>query len=152
MLLPVTQYNGTSGSCQQKDYSPKSIKVNFTYVNQSDAALIQAVAVAPVAATIQVSTTAAGDFFYYSSGIMNATNPDICGPSTNHAILVTGYGVNATTGQAYWIIKNRYMQGRIGRVGWGAGSTPPLPISTPPLLLEKRKWGGSGFRTPLRRM
>jgi cathepsin L len=124
-LYPYTSgFNASYGACIEKDYTPISIKVNFTYVNETDEALISALVLAPVAATIQVSTTSAGDFFYYSSGIMNATDPNICGPSTNHAILVTGYGVNATTGEAYWIIKNSW------GTGWGVNGYGQISRTT----------------------
>jgi len=45
----------------------------------------------------------------YSNGIVAPSTADDCDPtSLDHAVLIVGYGVDATSGQAYWIVKNSW--------------------------------------------
>jgi C1A family cysteine protease len=75
----------------------------------SESALQDAVAaVGPVAVAIDVTA----DFFAYRSGVFY--DPTCSADRLRHAVLVVGYGTNATTGQDYWIVKNSW------GTSWGA--------------------------------
>jgi len=41
----------------------------------------------------------------YSSGIFDEKN---CGTSLDHGVLIAGYGVDNTTNQLYWLVKNSW--------------------------------------------
>jgi len=48
-------------------------------------------------------------FFDYTSGIIAPTDPSSCeGTSLDHAVLLVGWGVDAASSQAYWIVKNSW--------------------------------------------
>ena len=58
-------------------------------------------------------------FQTYSSGVLDSA---LCGTTLDHAVTATGYGVDDTTGQEYWIIKNSWGS------GWGEGGYIRLAI------------------------
>lgn len=44
-------------------------------------------------------------FQFYHSGIMDNAN---CGTNLDHAVMVVGYGTDATSGEDYWLVKNSW--------------------------------------------
>ena len=60
-----------------------------------------AVAQQPVSVSIEADKLC---FQLYSSGVFNNTN---CGTTLDHAVLVVGYGTDATAGD-FWIVKNSW--------------------------------------------
>lgn len=44
-------------------------------------------------------------FQTYTSGVLDSTE---CGTSLDHAVTCTGWGIDETTGQQYWMIKNSW--------------------------------------------
>merc|ERR1712226_508454 len=51
------------------------------------------------------------DFYYYASGIYN--DPKCSSTDLDHAVTLTGYGVDKRLGLSYWIIRNSWS------VHWG---------------------------------
>ena len=56
----------------------------------------------PVSVSIQANKLV---FQLYTSGVLNSTK---CGTNLDHAVLVVGYGNDATTGLDYWTVKNSW--------------------------------------------
>lgn len=59
-------------------------------------------------ATTVLSVSIEADTFVfqtYSDGILDSTK---CGTTLDHAVTCTGWGVDETTGQEYWMIKNSW--------------------------------------------
>ena len=73
-------------------------------------ALMQAVALTPVAALVTAKTA----WQHYSGGVMT---PEDCGSlhSLDHAVLIVGYNVSTLPG--YWLVKNELVGQVLGRIG-----------------------------------
>lgn len=54
---------------------------------------------------LSVSVATRFPFYYYTSGVVDS---DLCGVYTDHAVLVTGWGNDSTTGLDYWMVKNSW--------------------------------------------
>lgn len=119
------EYNAT-GLCSQEDYPyvghkrwfrgcksdkglceavPHTQVANFTDVNNTEADLLQALAVQPVSVAIQANLRS---FQFYKSGVYDDAE---CGNDLDHGVLAVGYGVDTNTTQPYFTIRN----------SWGAG-------------------------------
>jgi len=60
--------------------------------------------------TQSLSILLAGDhkpFQYYSGGVLDTEAGD-CGTDLDHAVLLTGYGTDDSTGKQYWTVKNSW--------------------------------------------
>lgn len=68
----------------------------------SVSALKAAVALQPVSVSIEADKLV---FQMYNGGVLNSVK---CGTTLDHAVLVTGYGTDATTGLDYWLVKNSW--------------------------------------------
>jgi len=56
---------------------------------------------------VSVSLAASTNYFQtYSSGILS--NATACGTNVDHAVLVVGYGYEASSSMNYWIVKNSW--------------------------------------------
>jgi C1A family cysteine protease len=64
----------------------------------------------PIVATMRVYD----DFFFYTSGIYEHTSTHVAG---GHAVVLVGWGTDATSGKDYWIGKNSWGTGW-GENGW----------------------------------
>ena len=70
--------NATWGPCKESQFTAVPFQVNYAYLDQQDSALLSAVSnIGPVPAAINVSTISPAIFFY-SSGILDPTDPNIC--------------------------------------------------------------------------
>jgi len=74
------------------------------YVQSTDAALVAAVQTRPA---IAVAISGSGRAFqFYSSGVLSDSS---CSSTVlDHAVVVVGYGTDATTGYDYWLIRNSW--------------------------------------------
>lgn len=71
---------------------------------QSESALLRAVATGPVSASLD----ATGDGFrHYSGGIYDANDCLSDGNEVNHAVVVVGYG-ETESGEQYWVLRNTW--------------------------------------------
>jgi len=94
-----------SGSCR---VVPGTALAGFAAVDATEEALRAAVARQPVSVAIEGLQ---GAFQFYKSGVLTAA----CGTALDHAVLVTGYGVDSESGAdlPYWRLKNDF------GLGWG---------------------------------
>jgi len=115
---PFTSGNtGSPGTCRynssiQSSYAAASTNSALTNpyqlltVNDETAMMIAVARQGPISVAIDASSS---QFGYYSGGVFNYAG---CTQYIDHAVLVVGYGVDATAG-AYWILKNSWT------TGWG---------------------------------
>ena len=77
------------------------------------------------------------DFALYASGIYNNTRCQEKLSRLDHAVVVSGYGEDAESGQRYWIVKNTW-SARWGERGYVRIAVSPddCGISSQPLYLE----------------
>ncbi|KAJ1402155.1 Peptidase C1A, papain C-terminal [Sesbania bispinosa] len=98
-------YTGVKGPCRAPQM-PKRVTINGYYqAAQSDNGLLCAVVNQPISVSFYVTD----DFTHYgpNSGIYDGPNCPVGSTSTNHVMLVVGYG------QGFWIVKNSW------GTGWG---------------------------------
>ncbi|MCD7453480.1 hypothetical protein HAX54_021104 [Datura stramonium] len=101
-------YTGIQGNCDiQKAESAVVTISSYKIVDQSESALLQAVANQPVSAGITVGSR---EFQLYRGGIFSGE----CGETTGHAVTVVGYGTSEE-GSNYWLLKNSWGE------NWGEG-------------------------------
>jgi KDEL-tailed cysteine endopeptidase len=100
-------YTGAKGSCAAascavvaRTNGVKSVTPN------SQSALEAAVRGVPVVVAVDAGTSA---WQFYRSGVVTSG----CSNALNHAVLLVGYGSDATTGTQFWRIKNSWGS------GWG---------------------------------
>ena len=97
-------YNAVDGNCAAASTQATSVSVS-DYVNvtpNSVSALKAAAAQQPVSVSIEADKLV---FQMYNGGVLNSTK---CVTTLDHAVLVTGYGTDATTGLDYWLVKNSW--------------------------------------------
>jgi len=100
-------YESLEDTCRfQEDNIGAKLFSGSVNITQSDeAAILNAVAnVGPVSVAFQVTT----DFLSYSSGVFTSKICTASPQTVNHAVLVVGYGTDATTGLDYWLVKNSW--------------------------------------------
>jgi len=102
---PYASLDGiTYGSCKTSTIPQIRMNPTYTYLSNDQQLKAAVAAVGPIAAAVSVADT----FMLYTSGVMNPTISCGVPADINHAILVVGYGVDAKTGQSYWLIKNSW--------------------------------------------
>ena len=98
---PYTSGTGTTGTCTTGcSVYEGSAPATYTDVEESEDALMSAVAQQPVSVAIQANQLA---FQFYSSGVLTGR----CGTSLDHGVLAVGYGTY-TDGNDYWKVKNSW--------------------------------------------
>lgn len=103
MLDADYPYVGRVGTCQYNDAKGVTTVNGPLYVKRNDpAALMNAVAIRPIAIGIAASSTL---FQFYKSGVI--TDAKACGTALNHAVVIVGYGSTADN-IPFWIIKNSW--------------------------------------------
>jgi len=92
-------YQGQKSTCKASACSVMGKTKSYTNIARSQAALEAAVRIGPVV----VAVNAAGQTWQtYGGGVMTST----CGSSVDHAVTLVGFGVDETSGEDYWLIKN----------------------------------------------
>lgn len=101
-------YKGRQGSCAASSCTRVVTTTGYTSVTSySDSALEAAVRKQPVEVAVQADQTV---WQFYKSGVITGN----CGTSLNHAVVVVGFGTDATSGD-YWLVKNSWG----ANTGWG---------------------------------
>lgn len=103
------QYFGFKTKCRTTTNNiPMNIKAtiqNYTAGNENMMKEIVA-KVGPVAAVISVTSF----FQSYNSGVFYDTTCNSNCSNVNHAVVIVGYGRNATSNLDYWIVKNSWVR------------------------------------------
>ena len=102
---PYTSGNlGITGKCKYAAGGLVTTVSPTDYVEvAADPTSIQsAVAIKPNSVAIEADTSY---FQSYTSGIMSGT---ACGTNIDHAVVIVGYGTDATSGVAYWLVRNSW--------------------------------------------
>jgi cathepsin L len=103
-------YTATDGVCNTTGtHSPSATIAGYVQLNANDAtSLLNAVAsLCPIAVSVDAS-----NWSLYKSGIYNGCNQ--VNPDIDHAVVLTGYGVDASSGNTqYWTVRNSW------GTGWG---------------------------------
>ncbi|XP_060194659.1 zingipain-1-like [Lycium barbarum] len=102
-------YTGIPGTCDSQKAESTVVTISsYKIVDQTESALLQAVANQPVSAGITIGSD---EFrFYKGTGIFHGE----CGESSHHAVTVVGYGTTED-GTKYWLLKNSWGE------TWGEG-------------------------------
>ncbi|KAK9051654.1 hypothetical protein SSX86_028282 [Deinandra increscens subsp. villosa] len=95
-------YEGIDGTCSTTKESSHDAKITGyeDVPTNSEAALLNAVAMQPVSVAIDAS---GGDFQSYQSGVFTGE----CGTQLDHGVTAVGYGT-ADDGTKYWLVKNSW--------------------------------------------
>lgn len=112
---PYVSGNGEEGTCQTTCQVVQKSKIqSFVDVDQTDEALMSAIAQQPVSIAIEADQR---DFQLYKSGVFTGT----CGTNLDHGVLVVGYGTES--GQDYYLVKNSWgtSWGESGYIKLGRG-------------------------------
>lgn len=97
---PYVSGNGVNPSCVSTcSVVSGTVPTKWTDVSQTEAALMSAIAIQPVAVAIEADQTG---FQSYQSGVYSGT----CGTNLDHGVLAVGYGT--MNGQDYWLVKNSW--------------------------------------------
>ena len=100
-------YKAVTGTCQKDLIKPAVGIKGFVVIerNNVDALMHAVVNVGPVAISIDAS------FGSYESGVFSGP----CGYAVDHAVVLVGYGNDASSGKDYWIVRNSWGE------SWGEG-------------------------------
>lgn len=102
-------YTGIPGTCNSQKAKSTVVTIsNYKIVDQSESALLQAVANQPVSAGITIGSD---EFRFYKRGIFSGE----CGETSRHAVTVVGYGTSEDGSSNYWLVKNSWGE------KWGEG-------------------------------
>jgi cathepsin C len=122
VLEECNPYTGEDGSCHTNTSCPRHYFTKYGYVGGYYGATNEAVMLQALyeGGPLAVGFFVYPDFSSYKSGIYHHV-PTITGglnrfnpfEITNHAVLLVGWGVDANTGEKYWIVKNSWGE------GWG---------------------------------
>lgn len=101
---PYTSGTGIRGLCSRTKENEGVVTVSgFTDVRQGDEdALRSALAKGPVSIAIEADKSA---FQLYKSGVLDSS---FCGQKLDHAVLLVGYGTDASLMKDYWKVKNSW--------------------------------------------
>ncbi|KAK3579390.1 hypothetical protein CHS0354_029698 [Potamilus streckersoni] len=138
-------YKGIDGKCSTKPSCQRHYSTKYQYVGgfygacNEELMRINLVENGPMAVSFEVYD----DFFHYKGGIYIHTGlRDKFNPFeiTNHAVLLVGYGVEPSTGQKYWVVKNSWGEtwGEMGffriRRGTDECSIESIAVQSEPVL------------------
>jgi len=103
MFESAYPYTAVDGTCMYNASNTSGVTVtSWSWVTPYVATGIEAaVAVQPLSISIEADKLC---FQFYKSGVLNNTN---CGTTLDHAVLMVGYGTDATAGP-YWLVKNSW--------------------------------------------
>jgi len=93
-------YNGFNAKCRQK-LSSKNVKIsNWTTISDNEDYMAQFLFKnGPLSVAVEASM-----WQFYGGGVLNLP----CGNSLDHAVLLTGFGIEAESSMPYWIAKNSW--------------------------------------------
>ena len=128
-------YRGVNGLCDSDAPAAVRFKGKYVWVGGGDDGLREALLTkGPMTVSVDA---AADDFALYRSGIYNNTACATRLKRLDHAVLISGYGRDPATGQAYWLVKNTWSR------LWGEGGYIRIAaqpdgcgITAQPLYLE----------------
>ena len=93
-------YKGHDGKCTASEHTHYDALSSITLIaRNNETAMMEALQSGPI--TVAVDAVGWGT---YRSGVYNA----ICGTNLDHNVMVVGYGVESTTNQKYWKVKNSW--------------------------------------------
>ena len=100
------QYTARNGKCKASEYTHYDATTGPTGFNvverRNETALMSAIALeGPVSIGIEADQTA---FQFYKSGVLTGK----CGTSIDHGVVAVGYGVDSSSGQKYWKVRNSW--------------------------------------------
>ncbi|XP_064114817.1 dipeptidyl peptidase 1-like isoform X2 [Macrobrachium nipponense] len=107
------RYLGRDAPCTTSQAATRTYVKDYRHVGGyygacNEAAMIEAIVNrGPVSVSFQVYSDfpSYSDGIYHHTGFVNEFNPF---EETNHVVLVVGYGVEESTGEKYWIVKNSW--------------------------------------------
>ncbi|CAL1544786.1 unnamed protein product [Lymnaea stagnalis] len=116
VLEGCNPYKGVDGKCQTDPKCPRHYFTNYKYVGGYYGACNEFLMMEAIynRGPIAVSFEVYNDFMSYSSGVYHHTGvkglDDRFNPFeiTNHVVVVVGWGVDARSGEKYWIVKNSW--------------------------------------------
>jgi KDEL-tailed cysteine endopeptidase len=110
-------YTSSKGSCRASTCAVIARTTGYKNVAASQAALEAAVRVNPVTVAVDASGQS---WQFYKSGVVTTG----CSTALNHAVLLVGFGADATTGAAFYRIKNSWgaSWGEQGYIRLGRGA------------------------------
>jgi C1A family cysteine protease len=97
---PYASGSGSSPACQAFTAVDGTTGITYTDITNSEDALAAAVTQQPISVAVDADV----HWQLYKSGVMSS----VSGTSLDHGVLAVGYGVDATTGESYWKIKNSW--------------------------------------------
>jgi len=101
-------YRGVDGTCKfsGKTVSPAANLTGWKDLPTNDyASVLAAIQTGPLAISVDASSWSA-----YESGVLTC---DMSNPDIDHAVQLVGYGVDSTTNDLYWLVRNSWSS------GWG---------------------------------
>lgn len=93
-------YAARKGACRASSCDVLAQPSSYANIASSEASLEAAVRKGPVTVAVAASS---GAWQNYASGVMSGS---ACGTNTDHAVLLVGFGTDATTGLNFWLVKN----------------------------------------------
>ena len=102
---PYSSGTGTTGDCLSSGKpTPENVEVTtYTNVTVNDVTQMKiGLGISALAVSIEADQPV---FQAYSSGIFDSEE---CGTQIDHAVGVVGWGIDATTSQEYWILRNSW--------------------------------------------
>jgi len=99
-------YQGSDSTCDSTKVKPVATIDGYVKLDSNNATQLQAAIaqVGPIAISIAASGFA---FQLYGGGVLSGN----CGWDIDHAVVAVGYGVDSSTNQGFWLVRN----------SWGAG-------------------------------
>jgi C1A family cysteine protease len=98
-------YTGEDGTCTACNTTTQTNITGVAQIGKTDDALLAALYVQPVSLSVDAE---ASEWQFYSSGVF-ALAPKKCGTNLDHAVLGTGWGVDATSGLDYYRVRNTHI-------------------------------------------
>ena len=129
-------YRGAPGFCDTKVKDAVSFTGRYVWVKGGVDGLRSAlVAKGPMTVSVDASSD---DFALYQSGVYNNTKCEQALKRLDHAVLISGYGVDPETGTNFLFMKNTWgpLWGERGYMRITAPPNDDCGISTQPLFLE----------------
>lgn len=98
-------YTAEEATCQFDESKERATVSGFTDITSGDESALQSAVASkgPISVAIDASHES---FQMYQGGVYD--EPDCSSSQLDHGVLVVGYGVDSTTSQDYWLVKNSW--------------------------------------------